>query len=79
MSLPDVATPFEWTVNARGRKPSDTHALLAVTASRVEITEKVMLPANGDGRPIPISVLLGFMDFIFTIRCLLYTSPSPRD
>ena len=68
MSLPDVATPFEWAINTGGRKPSDTHALLAVAIYRVEIAEQVVLAANGDGRPIAISVLLRFVDFVFSIR-----------
>ena len=79
MSLPDVTAPFEWAINAGGCKPADAHALLAVAIYRVEIAEQVVLAANGDGRPIAISVLLGFVDFVFSIRCLLYTSPSPRD
>ena len=61
MALADFPAKGKGLVYARGREPGDPDSLVC----GVKVAKEVVLPADGNGRPVSVSVLLGFVDLIF--------------
>lgn len=74
MPSTNVVTEREWFIDAFSGEPARAH----LPIDGVVITEQVILAADGNGSPVAVGILLGFVNLIFsdirleTFRILLH-------